>query len=29
MLGSQRNATVLTANRRWKEIDLDVQVELI
>ena len=29
MLGSQRKATVLTADSGWKEIDLDVKVELI
>ena len=28
-LGSQRKATVLTADRRWKELKLDVTVELI
>lgn len=28
-LGSQRKATVLTADRRWKDVPLDVSVELI
>ncbi len=29
MLGSQRKAIVLTADRDWKEVELDVKVELI
>jgi PIN domain nuclease of toxin-antitoxin system len=28
-LGNQRKATVLTADRRWKEVDFEVTVELI
>lgn len=28
-LGSRRKATVLTADRRWKDVPLDVSVELI
>ena len=28
-LGNQRKATVLTADRRWKEVEFEVTVELI
>lgn len=29
MLGSRRNATVLTADKKWKELDVNVKLELI